>query len=157
VTKWWDTTNNLNFYVGSYTGTIANTTLSNAGNFTWNVNSVNNFKLGNGFFAELSGDYRAKEKYAFDAIDPIWFMSSGIQKKFKHKSTLKLAMTDLFKTNNVRATVRYTGYIEKFDVSRDTRVITLSYTYNFGNGNPAMRRKTGGADDIKQRAGASNG
>jgi len=156
VTKWWDTTNNLNFYVGSYNGTVANTTLSNAGNFTWNVNSANKFKLGNGFFAELTAEYRAKERYAFDLIEPIWFVNTGLQKKFKNTSSLKLAMNDVFNTNNIQATVKYTGYKETFDVSRDTRVITLSYTYNFGKATNMARKRTGGADDIKQRAG-SNG
>jgi Outer membrane protein beta-barrel family len=157
VTKWWDSTNNLNFYVGSYSGTVSNTTLENAGNFTWNCNSQNNFKLGSGFFAELSGNYQAPENYAFDRIRPIWFVNCGLQKKFENKSTLKLAVNDIFNSNEIQATTRFTSYTEHFLVKRDTQTIVLSYTYNFGNGNGAMRRRTGGADDIKQRAGSSNG
>jgi hypothetical protein len=157
VTKWWDTTNNLNFYVGSYSGTVSNTTLQNAGNFTWNVNSQNNFKLGNGFFAELSGNYQAPENYAFDRIRRIWFINCGLQKKFENKSTLKLAVNDIFNSNEIQATTRFTSYTEHFLVKRDPQTIVLSYTYNFGNSNGAMRRRTGGADDIKQRAGSSNG
>lgn len=157
VTTWWDTTNNLNFYVGSYSGTVSNTTLENAGNFTWNYNSQNNFKLGNGFFAELSGNYQAPENYAFDRIRPIWFVNCGLQKKFENKSTLKLAVNDIFNSNEIQATTRFTSYTEHFLVKRDTQTIVLSYTYNFGNGNGAMRRRAGGADDIKQRAGSTNG
>jgi hypothetical protein len=157
VTKWWDTTNNLNFYVGSYSGTVSNTTLKNAGNFTWNFNSQNNFKLGNGFFAELSGNYQAPENYAFDHIRPIWFVNTGLQKKFKNKSTLKLAVNDIFNSNEIQATTKFTSYTEHFKVKRDTQVVVLSYTYNFGSSNGPMRRRTGGADDIKQRAGSNNG
>lgn len=157
VTKWWDTTNNLNLYVGSYSGTVSNTTLKNAGNFTWNYNSQNNFKLGNGFFAEFSGNYQAPENYAFDRIRPIWFVNCGLQKKFENKSTLKLAVNDIFNSNEIQATTRFTSYTEHFLVKRDTQTIVLSYTYNFGNSNGAMRRRTGGADDIKQRAGSNNG
>ncbi len=157
VTKWWDTTNNLNLYVGSYSGTVSNTTLKNAGNFTWNYNSQNNFKLGNGFFAELSGNYQAPENYAFDRIRPIWFVNCGLQKKFENKSSLKLAVNDIFNSNEIQATTRFTSYTEHFLVKRDTQTIVLSYTYNFGNSNGAMRRRTGGADDIKQRAGSNNG
>jgi len=156
ITKWWDSTNNLNFYVGSYSGTVSNTTLSNAGNFTWNYNSTNNFKLGNGFFAELTGNYQAREKYAFDNIDPFWFLNTGLQKKFKNKSNVKLVFNDVFNTNGIQATTRFTDYTEHFKVKRDTQVVILSYTYNFGNGN-GMPRKRGGAEDIKQRAGSSNG
>jgi hypothetical protein len=157
VAKWWDTTNNFNFYVGSYSGTVANTTLSNSGNFTWNFNSVNNFKLGNGFFAELSANYQAKENYAFDNIEPIWFVNTGIQKKFKNKSSLKLAVNDIFNTNEIQATTKFTSYVEHFKVKRDSQVIILSYTYNFGHGNGTTRRRTGGAEASKQRAGSSTG
>ena len=157
VTKWWDTTNNVNLYTAKYNGNVSNTQLTNAGNFTWNVSTTNNFKLGHGFFAELGGEYRARERYAFDHIEPIWFMNAGLQKKFENKSTLKLAMTDIFGTNAIRARLNYTGYEEHFDVRRDTQVITLSYTYHFGKGNGQQRRRSGGADDIKQRAGGSNG
>lgn len=157
VTAWWDTTNNLNMYVAKYNGNVANTKLSNEGNFTWNVTTTNNFKLGNGFFAEFSGEFRAEERYAYDLIEPIWSVNGGLQKKFENKSTLKLSMNDIFNTNNIRARLNYTGYEEHFNVSRDSRVITLAYTYNFGSGNGGQRRKTGGADDIKQRAGNSNG
>lgn len=157
VTKWWDATNNLNFYVGSYSGTVANTTLSNSSNFTWNLNTVNNFKLGNGFFAEFSGNYQAPEKYAFDNIRPIWFVNTGIQKKFENKSSLKLVINDVFNTNEIQATTQFASYTEHFKVKRDSQVFILSYTYNFGNGSGAIRRRTGGADDIKQRAGSSNG
>ncbi len=157
VTKWWDATNNINLYTAKYNGNVSNTQLSNAGNFTWNISTNHNFKLGGGFFAELSGEYRAKERYAFDNIQPIWFMNAGLQKKFENKSTLKLAMTDIFRTNLIKARLNYTGYEEHFAVRRDSQVITLSYTYNFGQGNGNGRRRTGGADDIKQRAGGSNG
>lgn len=154
ITKWWDTTNNVNFYVGSYSGTLANTTLSKAGNLTWNANSVNNFKFGNGFTAELTGNFQGKERHAFDVIEPIWFIHTGFQKKFQNKSTLKLAFTDVFKSWKVKANVRFTDYNEHFALTRDSRVLTLSYTYNFGNGNAIANRRAGGAEDIKQRAGS---
>ncbi len=156
VTKWWNMNNSLNFYYGSYSGTVANTTLKNQGNFTYNLNSVNNLKLGSGFTSEISATYRAREVYAFMDVDPIWFINCGFQKKFKN-SSLKLAINDIFYTNRTTAQTKYNNYIENFDVSRDTRTAVLTYTYNFGSGSPAARRRTGGADDLKQRAGNGNG
>lgn len=156
INSWWETTNNLNFYANAYSGTVSNTTLTNAGNFTWNFNTVNNFKLGRGFFAEFSANYQAREIYAFDRVNPIWFVNSGLQKKFKNKSNLKLAFNDMFNTNEISATTRFVGYTEHFVVKRDTRVVVLSYTYNFGSGNSMPRRK-GGAEDLKQRAGTTQG
>ncbi|WP_291130479.1 outer membrane beta-barrel family protein [Flavobacterium sp. UBA7682] len=157
INKWWNVNNSLNFYYGYYSGTVANTTIKNEGNFTCNFNSTNSFKLGNGFTAEWTGNYRAREVYAFMDVDPIWFMNIGCQKKFKNNSVLRFALNDVFYTNKTTASTAFTDYKENFKVARDTRVATISYTYNFGKNNGPQRRRTGGADDIKQRAGSSNG
>ncbi len=156
ITKWWTNNNSLNFYYGSYSGTVANTTLQNQGNFTFNCNSVNNFKIGNGYSAEFTANYRAREIYAFMDVDPIWYINLGFQKKFKN-STLKLAVNDVFYTNGSTADTEFVDYKENFRVKRDTRVAVLSYIYNFGKNSNPQRRRTGGADDIKQRAGSANG
>ncbi|PZU14133.1 MAG: TonB-dependent receptor, partial [Chryseobacterium sp.] len=153
VAKWWDMNNNANFYYGSYTGNIADTYIKNQGNFTFDLNSINSFKLGNGFTAELTGNYKAKEVYAYMFLKPMWSVNIGAQKKFKNNSTLKFSFNDIFFTSNPEARNVYTSYVENFIVRRDTRVATLSYTYNFGSGKSGQPRKTGGADDLKQRVG----
>jgi outer membrane receptor protein involved in Fe transport len=153
VAKWWDMNNSANFYYGSYTGNISDTYIKNQGNFTFNVNSINSFKLGNGLTAELTGNYRAREVYAYMNLKPNWYLNIGAQKKFKNNSTLKFAINDIFFTSNPEAKNVYSNYIENFVVRRETRVATLSYTYNFGSSKNAQPRKTGGADDLKQRIG----
>jgi outer membrane receptor protein involved in Fe transport len=155
-TKWWSTNYSFNFYYGSYSGTVAGTTLDNEGNFTYNCNLVNNFKLGKGYSAEVTGNYRGREIYAFMDVDPIWFVNFGMQKKWK-SSSLKLAVSDAFWTNRTTADTTFDNYKEHFKVSRNTRMATLSYTYNFGQNNGQPKKHTGGADDLKQRAGAANG
>ena len=47
----------------------------------------------------------------------------------------------------------YTNFKESFDVYRDTRVATVSYTHRFGDSQVApSRRRVGGAEEEKQRA-----
>lgn len=156
-TQWWSSTNSINCFYGAYSGTIANTTIQNQGNFNYNMNSVNNFKITKSFTSELTANYRAREIYAFMDVDPIWFINLGFQKKFKNNSSLKLVVNDVFYTNRTTADTEFSNYKEGFKVSRDTRVAVLSYTYNFGTSNNQARRRTGGADDLKQRANSSNG
>lgn len=153
VTKWWDMNNSANFYYGSYTGNVSGTQINNKGNFTFNINSINSFKLGNGFTAELTGNYKAKEIYAYLNVSPIWYLNIGAQKKFKNNSVLRFSFTDVFFTSNIKGQTVYNNYIENFAVKRDTRVATLSYTYNFGSSKNGQPRKTGGAEDLKQRIG----
>ncbi|SDI14628.1 TonB-dependent receptor domain-containing protein [Chryseobacterium jejuense] len=154
VTKWWDMNNSANFYYGSYTGNISGTQINNKGNFTFNINSINSFKLGNGYTAELTGNYKAREIYAYLDVSPNWYLNIGAQKKFKNNSTLKFSFTDMFFTSNIKGQTVYNDYLENFAVKRDTRVVTLSYTYNFGSSKNGQPRKTGGAEDLKQRVGS---
>lgn len=153
VTKWWDMNNSANFYYGSYTGNVSGTQINNKGNFTFSINSINSFKLGNGFTAEITGNYKAREIYAYLNVSPIWYLNIGAQKKFKNNSVLKFSFNDIFFTSNIKGQTVYNNYIENFAVKRDTRVATLSYTYNFGSSKNGQPRKTGGAEDLKQRIG----
>ena len=157
VTKWWTSTNNLNAYVALYSGDVANTTITNQGNFAWNFFTSNTFLFGKTWSAELNGSYRSKEIYAFDKIQPIWSVGAGIQKKILNNlGTVRLNVTDIFFTNGIRADVAFTDYTEYFDVKRETRVATLSFTYKFGKASvPANRRRGGGADDLKSRVNNS--
>lgn len=91
--------------------------------------------------------------YGFDFIQPIRGISAGVQTRIlKNKGVLKLNVTDLLFTQKIQADVSFTDYKEHFLVTRETRVATLAFTYKFGNSNvPASRRRSGGADDIKER------
>ncbi|MES2591897.1 MAG: outer membrane beta-barrel family protein [Bacteroidota bacterium] len=159
VTKWCHTTTDISLYYAAYSGNIANTTINKVGNVNFNINSVNVFNFTSTFSGELSGNYRSKEVYAYETVRPIWSLNFGLQKKFAdNRAILKLNVNDIFHTNNARATTRFTGYVESYDVRRDTRVAFLSFTYKFGNTSlsPSQRRR-GGAEDVKQRAGGSVG
>lgn len=155
VTKWWNSVNNLNTYYGVYRGNIANTPLQN-GNFNYNINSNNSFVLGKkGYTAEMTVVYRAREIYGFMDVMPTGQLSVGIQKSFwQRQGSLKLNVTDIFYTNNSRATVTFRDYIEKFEANRETRVATLAFSYRFGNTKvAASRRRSSGVEEEKQRAG----
>ncbi|QHL87658.1 TonB-dependent receptor [Nibribacter ruber] len=154
VARWFTSTNNLEIYYGLYQGNLANTNLRN-GRPTFNLNSNNSFLLPNNWSAELIGVYRAREIYGFLDVNPVKFVSVGVQKQFlDKKASLKLNVSDVFYSNKTRATTELTGYAERFYQRRDTRVATLSFTYRFGKSQVApSRRRTGGAEEEKRRAG----
>jgi hypothetical protein len=159
VLKWWSTTNDINIYYALYNGNIANTTLRNTGNLNFSINSVNSFNINSTLSGEVSANFRTREVYAYDIIQPIFFVNAGIQKKvLNNKGTLRVNINDIFYSNRIRATVQFTDYTEHFIVERDTRVVTVSFNYKFGKSSvPASKRRQGGAEDIKQRAGGSVG
>ncbi len=156
VGNWFSSLNNATLYYGLYKGNLANTALSN-GRPTYNLNSNNTFKLPNDWSTELNATYRAREVYGFLEIDPLWFLSVGVQKQFwDKKGSLKLNVSDVFFSNKVRGVTQVTGYTETFNQSRDSQVATLSFSYRFGKGqaSPSTKRSSG-AEEEKSRAGGN--
>ncbi len=156
VAKWWSNVSNITFYYAYYRGFIANTSLSN-GSPALNINITNNFTLPKGFRAELGGWYQSRQIYGFMDLQPMWALNAGIQKSLmKDNGTLRLNVQDIFWTAPPAATSLYDSYREDFEVKRETRQVTLSFSYRFGNNKigPA-RRRTGGAEDEKNRVGNS--
>ncbi|MGV3538506.1 MAG: outer membrane beta-barrel protein [Rufibacter sp.] len=154
VARWFTSTNELEAYYGLYQGNLANTNLNN-GRPTFSLNSNNSFQLPNNWSAEVIGVYRSREIYGFLDVQPIKFLSVGVQKQFwDRKANVKLNVSDVFYSNRVRATTALTGYTESFYQRRDSRVATISFTYRFGGNQVApSRRRTGGAEEEKRRAG----
>lgn len=157
VTKWWNTVNNLNFFYGRYKGNLSNTNLNN-GQPSFNLSSNQSFTFKNGWAAELSGLYFAPAVYGFMQTKSQWQLSAGVQKPvFNKKGTLRLNITDITWSMISRADIAFRDYLESFRVTRDSRAITLSLTYRFGNNKvAAARRRTTGAEDEKRRAAAGN-
>ncbi len=153
--KWLNSNNNFSIYRGIYRGNYANTQL-NTGNWVIDLNTNNTFTLKNNWSAEINFFYHTREIYAFMDLEPMWGLGGGIQKQiFNKKGTLKLAFTDVFWTSLPSALVTFTDYQENFDVYRDTRQVALSYTHRFGDNQLApSRRRVGGAEDEKRRAGS---
>ena len=158
IAPWWNTINNLNTYNGQYSGNLANTTLSD-GNLVAHFFTTHNFTLGKGWSAELNFNYKTREVYGFMDLNPMWGLGAGIQKNlFDRRATLKHAVTDIFWQNLPSATIRFTDYVETFEVFRETRVATLSFNYRFGSQTVQQaRRRQGGAEEEKRRAGGGQG
>ena len=156
IGKWWNNTINFDAYFGNYEGSYANTNL-NDGNLVFNFVTNNTFTLGNDWSAELNFNYHTREIYAFMDIDPMWGLGAGIQKLlFDKKASLKLAFTDIFWTNLPAAFIQYRDYEENFEVFRETRQASLTYTQRFGDKQlTPSRRRVGGAEDEKSRAGST--
>jgi hypothetical protein len=90
-------------------------------------------------------------------LEPMWGLGAGIQKMiFQRKGTVRLSFTDIFWTSLPEAEIIFRDYTETFDVFRDSRQMVLSYTHRFGDNKLApSRRRAGGAEEEKQRAGSS--
>lgn len=159
ITKWWNLNLSVSAYYAAYTGDIARTSIRNQGSPVGDLSAISSFTAGKGWSFEWNAYYHTPEVYAFDSIRTIAFTGIALQKKFKEgKCLLKMALTDVFFSNGIRANVAFTDYRESFVVRRDTRVATVSFTYKFGKASvQANRRRTGGAEDLKSRVNTGGG
>ncbi|MEZ0609451.1 TonB-dependent receptor domain-containing protein [Fibrella sp. WM1] len=153
-TKWWQIYNNVVVYHARFIGNLAGTSLDK-GQPAFNVSSNHSFTFGKGWSGELNGTFQSGEQYGFLRVRPNGQVTVGLQKSFlERKGTLRLNATDIFFNQTVRATSTYDNYVEQFYQRRDSRAVTLSFSYRFGNDKVApTRRRTGGAEDEKRRAG----
>ncbi|WP_020595481.1 outer membrane beta-barrel family protein [Spirosoma panaciterrae] len=156
-TSWWTMDNNLVAFYNRFIGDLAGTSL-NTGQPAYSINIANTLTLGNGWTADLGGFYQSQQVYGFFDIRPQGQLNVGLQKAMlAKKGVLKLNMTDLFYTSPLRATSTYTNYIERLNQRQDTRVATISFSYRFGSDTVVpSRRRTGGAEDEKRRAGSAS-
>ncbi|WP_400191096.1 TonB-dependent receptor [Hymenobacter sp. B81] len=145
--------NNVVVYYRHFYGTVAGTYLNN-GRAAFSLSSNGTYAFGQGWTVELNARYQSREQYGFFDLRPRGQVALGVQKSlWEKKATLKLNATDLFYTGVVNARSIYDNYHEKFYQAQDTRAVTLSFSYRFGNDKvAAAKRRSGGAEDEKRRA-----
>ena len=91
--------------------------------------------------------------YAQLTLLPRKQLNIGVQKKvLKDKGSLKFGVKDIFYTFVNAGKINYIQNAEGSWVNYlDTRVATLSFSYNFSKGAATKARQTGGAADEQKR------
>ncbi|RZK55711.1 MAG: TonB-dependent receptor, partial [Pedobacter sp.] len=145
-TKWWDMNNNLNvFHLSFEAPDLAGQNLK-TGKTSFQYKMQNTFVIVSGFTAELSGSYESPIDYGTLSIGNRYYVDMGLSKSlFNKKASLKIAMSDVFNTNESNITSAYPGL--KYDLyqKNDTQLGRISFSYRFGKNEikPARRRSVG--------------
>lgn len=140
---------NLNYdeFKGVLNGGMLDATTTN---FFGNIS--NQFKFKKGWSAELSGFYRTGGLEGQIITFPMWRMDGGIAKQvLKKKGSLKLSVRDIFKSQQFNGGVKYQDIDLKIKNVRDSRSISLTFSYRFGKPMQQQRRKAGGAQEEQNR------
>jgi hypothetical protein len=151
--KWWNITLYVNGSYNHFTGELYGEIL-NEDAFTGLGNMTNMFKFGKGWSAELSGWYRTKGIEGQIYIQPMGQMSTAVAKQImKEKASLKLGLRDIFYTQQAKGTIDFQETQASFHNSRDSRQISLTFTYRFGKVAKGAQNNhhSGGADDESSR------
>jgi iron complex outermembrane receptor protein len=147
---------NLNY--SRFTGPLYGENIDvSAVNLTINLN--NQFSLGKGWDAELSGFYRTKGVEGQVIVYPMGQASTAVSKKImKEKASLKLGIRDIFYTQQVKGYINFQQTEATFHNSRDSRQVSLTFTYRFGKPlKSTAGRHTTGTGEEQSRVKTSGG
>ena len=153
IKKWWMANLWTNIYKNHYKGIVNGDDIS-LGATTGQVNLSNQFKFNKGWSAELSGYYQTPMVEGVFRIKGFGKVDMGIAKQIlKGKATLRLSGRDIFWSQKISGTSRFSNIDAAFQQRRDSRQVALGLSYRFSKGKMGnnQKRKTGGADDEKNR------
>ncbi len=133
----------IEFYAPVQAGILDNSTLAHQ------VYLSNEFSLTNDWSIELSGNYHSRSTWGFFTAEARGNVDAGISKKLGKNGRIKAGITDIFWTQNSKAFVAV-GDIDLVDRSKfDTRRVSVSANWSFGNNKvkSARKRQTASEDE----------
>lgn len=153
IAKWWNLQANFTGVYNAYNSIYLDQQLE-IKQASWNIYASNNFTLGKGWSAELSGWYNSRAFYGLYAAKPMGMLNAGVQKNILNKKgTIRLNVNDIFWTNRFNGTAIYKDIDFKVKSEWPSRQFRVTFTYNFGNQNvKGARQRNTGSDDLQKRA-----
>jgi iron complex outermembrane receptor protein len=155
VRKWWSANLYTNYNVTKFSGRING--VGDEFNATTQVllfNASNQFQMGKGWNAELSGWYRSSGLDGQILIFPLAQVSGGFSKTIlKGAGSIKVNVRDIFFMNKVKGEMNFQNTEVHFSQTRDSRNVSLAFNWRFGKPvkDGAPRRRAGAASDEVNR------
>lgn len=167
LTKWWNTTADINLYNSKInTSNISNT--SQAAMWSWFGKFNSNFKLPSNFSLQLSGMYQSKTNLPVNNnqggpggggppgmmsqsssqgyINPFYSVDVAVKKTFlKNKVSVSLSVNDIFRTRKQDQFSYSTYFTQEYNRIRDPQMVRLNLSYSFGKIDASLfKRKSQG-------------
>ncbi len=154
ITKWWNTSTNLNLYNSKInTGTLS--TAAQPDLWSWFGKFNSNFKLPSSFTVQLSAMYQSKTNLPVTSnqsgpggggppgmmaqsssqgyINPFYSVDLAIKKSFlNNKATVSLSINDIFKTRSQDQYSASEYFVQQYNRVRDQQMVRLNLSYSFG-------------------------
>lgn len=153
ITKWWSGNIYANVYNNRFKGVVNNEHIS-LGINSFMAQVQQQFKLGKGWSAEISGFYRSKGLEGVIFIYPFAQVNAGISKQvLKNKGIVKLNFRDIFAGSVFKGYSKYGTVDAAFKNVNDARAIGINFSYRFNKGKlkAGSNKKSGGASEEQNR------
>ena len=114
-----------------------------------NLNTSQQFSLGKGYVAELTGFYTTRARNDIqELLYPTGQLSIGMSKPvLKKNGTVRLSFRDILYTGAMEGLTSFPDATEYFKIKRDSRVVFLSFTYRFGKNYKVTQHEEGASEE----------
>ena len=157
IAKWWSAMLYSNLNYNKFSGMLYGQDI-NVSATTLLLNINNQFTLPKGWGGEISGFYRTKGVEGQVIVDPLGQASAAVSKKIlNNKASIKASIRDIFLTNAAHGYINFQETEATFYNHRDSRVVALTFTWNFGKplkGMSGANAHNNGAGDEQNRVKA---
>lgn len=155
LTKWWNADINLNGYYNRFrSDTLAGSSI-NTGSPAYSIKTTQVFHLGS-FSSELQVNYNSANTKGIINFKSQYYADIAVRRAFLEKrATVSLAVSDVFRTHNIRDDSHLLNNDFTFEYRYDSRIFRLGFSYKFGNGKRKQQHRIG-AEDEKERVTQSS-
>lgn len=152
VMEWWELQNNLTVNRQSVDSEL-NGEVYQVKQNGFQFNMTQTFKLAKDYRLELAGNYTSRTINGYFNWKPRGFVNLGLQKEFENGGVLRVACTDIFKTNVLRwKSYDDTSIYIEGRMRTDPRTLAVTYAHEFGNSKvKAMRKRSVGSEEEQLR------
>lgn len=133
IGKIWNSRVNAGLVYSGYRGPV-NDAFLDVNNTSFSISNEHNFRFGGGWDAQLFGYYNGARVDGIFEMRPLWSVDFALSKGiWNNAATLRLAVTDIFKSWRNRALIDYSGLDLDGTITWESRQVKLSFNYSFGN------------------------
>jgi hypothetical protein len=152
INKNWTINSNINLFYNRFNTQLLDDVYK-VDIFSGIVNVTQTITLPWDLTGEITWVYNAPNVSGLLGTDALNSVNAGLQKKIlDKKASLRLSITDIFNTNQLRYSAVYPGFDMRFNYHAETRILRLNFTYNIGKTGEFVRKRNG-QDEERKRIG----
>jgi outer membrane receptor protein involved in Fe transport len=123
--------------------------------FTYSIFQQHTITLPSGFTGEVSGYFSGPGVWGgVFQYDETWSLNLGLQRKFlDNKVNMRLSVQDIFYQTGFQGSSSFNGLVGTGSGNWDSRRVSLSLSYNFGNNKVKSRNRKTGIESESSRVG----
>jgi hypothetical protein len=150
--KWWSFTFYTEAGYQQFKSQLYNEQLDTDGTYCV-IKGVNSFVINSSLAAEVTGEYTSNYTVAQLIAGDVGFVNFGLRKKIlNEKGNLRCTLSDVFFTRKFRGVINNLTLTDADYNSRvDTRVISLTFNYQFGNSDNKKPKYNGTGSESEQK------